>query len=111
MDEIEIAEEEIEIVEELEDIESEKYLKEKRTVPVMSIYEKIKILNMRVIQLNSNFKTSIPELVDEKNLSKSLDIAVLEFDTGNLPEYYLKRKFPNGDYELWKHEDFDFFPQ
>jgi DNA-directed RNA polymerase subunit K/omega len=112
MEDIDISDNEIEILaEEIEDNESEKYIKDKTSAPIMSIYEKIKVLNMRVLQLNSNYKSKIENMIKEKNITKSIDIAVLEFDTGNLPKYYIKRKFPNGNYELWSHEDFLYFPQ
>ena len=33
-----------------------------------------------------------------------------EFKLKKLPPYSLKRVYPDGRYEVWKHEDFLFFP-
>ena len=89
----------------------EVYSKEKKTPPIMWWNEKSKIISKRIKQLDSGKKTTIPEIVSEKKLFKSYDIAMKEFETGKLPAYYLKRRLRNGVYELWKHNDFKFYPQ
>ena len=53
----------------------------------------------------------VMEEVKKLGLSKSYDIAILEFEMNKLPTYYLKRVMPNNTYEMWKHEDFNFFPK
>ena len=70
-------------------------IKKKITLPKMTNYEKCIIISERVNQLN---------------LHSSIDIAIKEFELGKLPEYKVIRTLPNGCYEVWKHEDFKFFP-
>lgn len=82
----------------------------KKTVPVMSSFEKSKIIFTRCHQLNNGYKTTIPEIVKEKKLLSSFEIAIEEFDNGKLPPYTLKRVYPDGRYELWSHDDFLFYP-
>jgi len=97
------------------DVDDEKfkdmYSKEKRTPPIMWWNEKSCIISKRIKQLNKGKKTTIPEVVESEKIIKSYDIAMREFDLGKLPKYYIKRKLPNGTYELWSHEDFQFYPK
>jgi len=86
-------------------------LEKKISPPAMTIYEKINIITERVKQLDNGFKTTMESEVERMGLSKSYDIATLEFNSGKLPPYYVKRNHPNGSYEMWKHEDFLFFPE
>ena len=85
--------------------------KTKITSPVMTIYEKVSIISERVKYLDNGYKTTIMEEVEKLGLSKSYDIAMLEFQMNKLPTYYLKRVMPNNTYEIWKHEDFKIFPK
>jgi len=87
------------------------FKKEKNTIPIMTIYEKVAIISERVKYLDNGYKTTIEEEVEELGLSKSYDIAMLEFELNKLPTYYLKRVMPNNTYEIWKHGDFHFFPK
>jgi len=94
-----------------DDLDGEvRMISEKRTVPVMSIFEKSKIISCRCHQLNKGYKTNIPDEVKSKNLVSSFDISMEEFRLNKLPPYVLKRVYPDGRYELWKHEDFKYFP-
>jgi len=100
------------IIEENEaiDIIETKERSEKITAPVMTIYEKIDILTQRVNQLNNGYKTTVPDQVMANNLTKSIDISILEFDLRKLPPLKTIRKFPDGTYEVWEMSDFEEFP-
>lgn len=82
----------------------------KITLPIMTIYEKVNIITQRVKQLDSNYKTTVPEEIKEKGINKSIEIALLEFDMKKLPNFSIIRKLPNGTYEKWKLTDFEEFP-
>ena len=85
-------------------------IKKKITLPKMTNYEKCIIISERVNQLNKNAKSTIEDVINQLNLHSSIDIAIKEFELGKLPEYKVIRTLPNGCYEVWKHEDFKFFP-
>jgi DNA-directed RNA polymerase subunit K/omega len=101
----------VDFLETLEFNNEELYSKERKTPPLMWWNEKCIIISKRIKQLNNGMKTTIPEIVEREKIIKSYDIAIREFDLGKLPKYYLKRRLPNGTYELWSHEDFEFFPK
>lgn len=82
----------------------------KITPPIMYLFEKAEIIKSRVRQLDEGFKTTIPDLVRERGIHRSIDIAFLEFSEGKIPPYEIKRTLGGGSYEIWKHEDFEFFP-
>ena len=88
-----------------------RYLKEKKTPPIMTSFEKTSYIAKRVIQLNNGFKSTADDVIKKEGLHKSHDIAVREFELNRTPKYYIKRNLPNGYYELWSHEDFEFFPK
>ena len=92
-------------------VSSSKYVKEKKTPPIMTSFEKTSYIAKRVIQLNNGFKSMIDDVIEKEGISKSYDIALREFELGRVPKYYIKRNLPNGYYELWSHEDFEFFPK
>lgn len=83
---------------------------EKITPPVLSMYEKIDVLKKRVEQLDNNYKTTIPEEVRKRNLTKSIDIAILEYDMLKLPNLFIYRDLPNGTYEKWDFYEFQYYP-
>ena len=87
-----------------------KFNEEKITSPVMTIYEKTRVISERIKQLDNGYKSTIEKEINERNLFKSYDIATLEFQMGKIPSYYIKRILPNNTYELWSHEDFKFYP-
>jgi DNA-directed RNA polymerase subunit K/omega len=82
----------------------------KISLPKMTLSEKAVLIQHRVKQLNNGYKTTIEDIVKEKKLIHSYDIAIEEFILGKLPDYEIKRKRSDGSYEIWKHEDFVFFP-
>ena len=114
MDETDILEEENELDEDfnLVDFTSENlvFTDKKITSPIMTIYEKVCIISERVKYLDNGYKTTMEKEVQELGLSKSYDIAMLEFEMKKMPTYYLKRVLPNNTYEVWKHDDFKLFP-
>lgn len=82
---------------------------DKKTIPVMSVFEKSKVISCRVHQINKGYKSNIPEIIEKEKITSSYDIAMKEFELNKLPPYILKRIYPDGRYEIWKHEDFLFF--
>jgi DNA-directed RNA polymerase subunit K/omega len=96
--------------EKLIDINFNEERETKISSPVMTIYEKIKILAERVKQLDNNYSTTIPDEVRAKNLNKSIDIAILEFDLRKIPNCNIIRTLPDGSYEKWNIKDFLRFP-
>jgi len=83
----------------------------KITVPVMTTYEKSKIITKRIHSLNNGANSTIDDdILETYNLYSSYDIAMYEFDTNKLPPYTVIRNFPNGEYELWTHDEFEIFP-
>ena len=98
------------IVEEEKDVFVNKEREEKLTAPIMTIYEKVNIISQRIRQLDNNYKTTLPEKVKENNLTKSFDIAMLEFENKTLPGLYVIRPFPDGSYERWTIDEFEEFP-
>lgn len=83
---------------------------EKLDLPMMTNFEKATLIKKRVKQLNNGYKSTVEDLVKEKKLIRSFDIAILEFELGKLPNYEIKKERGDGSYEIWKHEDFKFFP-
>ena len=87
-----------------------KQVKIKITPPMMTTFEKVKIISERVKQLDKGYKSTIENIIKREKIFKSHNIALREFELGKLPKYYIKREYPNKDYELWAHEDFLYFP-
>ena len=93
-----------------EDNSVEKFSEKKITLPVMSTYEFSCIISERVRQLDNGYKSLIEDQIKKLKIYKSYDIAMLEFKENKMPPYKIKRVLPNNTYELWTHEDFEFFP-
>ena len=107
-DEIEYEEGEVIFEDLIEEDIIEREIKTKRSPPIMWEYEKTNIIAKRKQQLDKgSLATVSKEML--KNVHSSYDIAVLEFNNGSIP-YILKRVFDGGYYELWEHNDFEFFP-
>tara|TARA_Y100000816_G_scaffold280474_1_gene253875 strand:+ start:430 stop:726 length:297 start_codon:yes stop_codon:yes gene_type:complete len=70
------------------------------TLPILSIYEKTKILGLRLSQLE---KGSLSYLKDFKDFTIK-EIALKELEKKLLP-YIILRKLPNEIIEYWKLED------
>lgn len=86
-------------------------VKNKMTSPVMSTYEKSSVIIKRIKGLDSNKPSNIPlSELKSLGLSSSYDIAIYEFENNKLPYYEIIRTYPNGNYEVWKHDDFKYYP-
>ena len=74
-----------------------------RTLPIMSKYEKTRILGQRAKQLNSGNKpfVSVP-----KNIMDGYLIAQEELKQKKLP-FIIRRPLPNGGYEYWRIKDLE----
>ena len=83
---------------------------EKLDLPRMTNFEKATLIKKRVKQLNNGYKSTMEDIVKENKLTRAFDIAMLEFELGKLPYYEIKRERGDGSYELWRHDDFKFFP-
>lgn len=97
----------------------EKEIKEKKSIPVMTKFEKSNIISGRIQQINKSkcfiyhgkkVLSIIEDELIEKGISEPFEIANIEFDKGKLPPYKLKRAYFDGSYEIWRHNDFEFFP-
>ena len=82
------------------------------TLPIMSVAEKSVIISKRHHQIDDPNNSSTYSELELKSLglTSSYDIAMYEFDTGKIPYYEVIRVYPNGRYEVWKHNDFKMFP-
>ena len=74
-----------------------------KTMPLLTKYEKTKILGMRVKQLNSGANPYIT--INEKIIDNYL-IAQMELEQKKLP-FIIQRPLPNNNFEYWKLQDLD----
>ena len=74
-----------------------------KTKPVLSKYERTKILGMRAQQLACGSK---PLITIPPHVTETLDIAEMELEQRKIP-YILKRDIGNR-YEYWKLEDLNY---
>jgi DNA-directed RNA polymerase I, II, and III subunit RPABC2 len=74
-----------------------------KTMPLLTKYEKTKILGMRVKQLNSGTNPYIT--INEKIIDNYL-IAQMELEQKKLP-FIIQRPLPNNNFEYWKLQDLD----
>ena len=74
-----------------------------KTMPLLTKYEKTKILGMRVKQLNSGADPYIT--INEKIIDNYL-IAQMELEQKKLP-FIIQRPLPNNNFEYWKLQDLD----
>jgi DNA-directed RNA polymerase I, II, and III subunit RPABC2 len=74
-----------------------------KTMPLLTKYEKTKILGMRVKQLNSG--TNPYATTNEKIIDNYL-IAQMELEQKKLP-FIIQRPLPNNNFEYWKLQDLD----
>lgn len=75
-----------------------------RTIPILTKYEKARILGERAKQLNSG---ATPFIEVEPSLIDGYLIALKEFDEKKIP-FIIKRPLPNGGCEYWKLKDLEF---
>jgi DNA-directed RNA polymerase subunit K/omega len=74
-----------------------------KTIPLLTKYEKTKILGMRLKQLNSGCSPYIS--INEKLLDNNI-IVLMELEQKVLP-FIIQRPLPNNTFEYWKLEDLD----
>jgi DNA-directed RNA polymerase subunit K/omega len=77
----------------------------KRSPPIMWEYEKANIITQRKMAIDTGSPTLLDNVGD---LVLSYDIALKEFNEGKI-EYRLFR-YIGKNFEVWKHEDFLYFP-
>jgi DNA-directed RNA polymerases I, II, and III subunit RPABC2 len=70
--------------------------KDKKTNPILTKYEKARILGTRAIQISKGAKPT----VNIGKLHDALKIAEKEFNEGNIP-LIVRRYLPDGTYEDW----------
>ena len=74
-----------------------------KTVPLLTKYEKTKILGMRVKQLNNGARSYIAN--NEKTIDNYV-IALVELEQKKIP-FIIQRPLPNNNFEYWKLHDLD----
>ena len=72
-----------------------------KTLPILTKYEKTKILGLRLKQLNNNAK---PYLSFDKPILDNYLIAIKELEEKVLP-FIIKRPLPNNMFEYWRLQD------
>lgn len=73
---------------------------ERKTSPILTKYEKARILGIRAIQISKGAKPT----VNIKNMHDALKIAEKEFEEGDIP-LIIRRYLPDGTYEDWPLKD------
>ena len=74
-----------------------------KTNPILTKYEKTRILGLRAKQINNGAK---PYITIEKNVIDGYLIAVKELEEKKLP-FIIRRPMPNGGSEYWKLKDLE----
>ena len=74
-----------------------------KTLPILTKYEKTKILGLRLKQLNNNAK---PYISFDKPILDNYLIAIKELEEKVLP-FIIKRPLPNNMFEYWRLQDLD----
>jgi len=72
-----------------------------KTMPLLTKYEKTKVLGMRLKQLNSGCKPYIS--INEKIIDNNI-VALMELEQKVLP-FIIQRPIPNNTFEYWKLQD------
>lgn len=73
-----------------------------KTTPILTKYEKTKLLGIRVVQLNNNAR---PYINANENMS-NIEIALKEIELKKLP-LIIKRPLSNNKFEYWKLKDLE----
>ena len=74
-----------------------------KTIPILTKYEKTKILGIRLKQLNNG---SLPYVKVKENILDNFIIAKIELKQKKLP-FIIQRPLPNNTFEYWKLEDLE----
>ena len=112
MDKKDNIEEEEEILIDYDIQEKEEEIIEKKTNPILTLYEFSNLMSKRINQLEEGFKSTLDEdEIKEKNLISSYEITKEEFKQKKFPPFKIKKIFPNGRYELWDINEIKIFPE
>lgn len=76
-----------------------------RTIPILTKYEKTRILGQRSKQLNSGSK---PYINISENIIDGYIIAEMELKEKKIP-FIIRRPLPNGTFEYWKVKDLEIY--
>jgi len=74
------------------------------TLPILTKYERARVIGMRTIQLNNGALPLIPDLPD--SLIDNVIISEMELAAKKIP-FIICRPFPNGTKEYWKLKDLE----
>lgn len=80
---------------------------DRKTVPILNLYEYLELLKIRIEQINSGEKILV---LDDNILNKCKtvkDIAKYEIKHKLIP-FVVKRKLPNGNVEIWNLNELEF---
>jgi len=77
-----------------------------RTIPVLTKYEKTRILGMRTKQLNSGMQPMLPKEDIPETIVDGYNIAKMELDAKVIP-FIIRRPLPDGTSEYWKVSDLE----
>lgn len=74
-----------------------------QTVPILTKYEKAKVLGQRAVQLNAG---AVPFVKVPEHIIDGYEIAKLELEAKRIP-FIISRLFPDGSFELWNVNDME----
>ena len=83
----------------------------KSSPPIMYEYEMSNVIRKRQTSIDKGAKSTMETEIKELKITSSYDIACLEFKNRKLPSFKLIRKFDQGYYEVWRNDDFIYFPK
>jgi DNA-directed RNA polymerase I, II, and III subunit RPABC2 len=76
-------------------------IKEKKTFPFLTKYEKARIIGVRAQQIS----TGSPMMINPEGFNSALEVAEEELRQRKIP-FIIRRVLPNGQVEDWKIEEF-----
>lgn len=79
--------------------------------PVMSTFEKERVIATRAKQIDDGYRSYVEEEILEKGIGNSISIAQIEFEKGKLGNFEIERRFPNGAKLIIKVSEFRYFPK
>lgn len=77
-----------------------------RTIPVLTKYEKTRIIGMRAKQLNSGMPPMLPKEDIPETIVDGYNIAKMELDAKVIP-FIIRRPLPDGTSEYWRVSDLE----
>ena len=76
-----------------------------KTLPILTCYEKTRILGQRAMQIDAGAKILLNKKLNP-NIINSYLIAEEELKTKSIP-FIIKRPIPNGSFEYWNIQDLE----